>query len=180
MNALLLRTRRLLAPGLLLALASCNEGAPLEPAAAPSLSTSGTTAPLECPVEVTKSVSKTIDLLGGTLELDGHRLSIPLNAVLLPTQFTLTVPASNYMEIKVTAGNQEHFDFRAPVSLTIDYSRCTRSNINKSALRIYYWDSATKVFLQDMGGTDDKAGRKVTTTTDHLSDYVIGQNQTVN
>lgn len=129
---------------------------------------------LECPVDVTRSVSATIGIDGGVLSLDGHEVAIPVGAVLLPTEFTLTVPASNYVEIDVRAAGQEHFDFLEPVALTISYSRCTRSNIDKKTLRVFYIDSASNAILEDLGGTDDKTARSVTTSTDHLSDYALG------
>lgn len=129
---------------------------------------------LECPVDVTRSVSATIGLDGGVLSLDGHHLAIPVGAVLVPTEFTLTVPASNYVEIDVRAAGQEHFDFNEPVALTISYSRCNRTNIDGKALRVFYIDSASKAILEDLGGSDDKTVRAVTTSTDHLSDYALG------
>lgn len=143
------------------------EGAALAASSGPS--------PLECPVSTTSSKTALISLLGGTIELDGHRVVIPAEAVLQPTEFTLTVPASNYVEVDIKAAGQEHYEFRKPVSLTLSYARCTRTNIDKEALRIYYIDSQTKALIDDMGGTDDKAARSVTTGTDHFSGYVIGQ-----
>lgn len=157
-------------------LASCADGAgTLTAPEAASLATSTGPSPLECPTSVTRTTRATIGLMGGVLELDGHRVVIPADAVLLPTEFTLTVPAGNYVEIDVKAAGEEHFQFRKPVSLTLSYARCTRTNIDKEALRIYYVDSQTKAILEDMGGTDDKTNRTVTTGTDHLSGYVIAQ-----
>lgn len=160
-------------------LASCADGAgTLTAPEAASLATSTGPTPLECPTAVTRSTTGTIGLLGGVLELDGHRVVIPADAVLVPTEFTLTVPAGNYVKIDVKAAGEEHFQFRKPVSLTLSYARCTRTNIDRETLRIYYVDSQTNAFLEDMGGTDDKAGRKVSTGTDHFSGYLIGQGRT--
>lgn len=168
--------RLALIPAAALSLAACSDAlapAPAPVATEPGLSLASAPSILECPIDTTRSVSATIGLLGGTLELDGHRLVIPLNAVLLPTEFTLTVPASNYMEVRVTAAGQEHFEFLQPVSLTLSYGRCSRSNIEKENLRIFHIDGNNAI-LEDMGGTDDKAARTVTTSSDHLSDYAIG------
>ena len=129
---------------------------------------------LECPVDRTVSASALVGPLGGVVSVGGHQLIIPPLAVLLPTEFTVTVPASNYLRVDVTAGNGQHYQFQKPVSLTLSYARCTRSDIGKANLRIFYVDDAN-VILQDMGGTDDKAARTVTTGTDHLSGYVIGE-----
>lgn len=155
-----------------LLLGACADGEVLSPSN-PSLSSSTGPTLLECPVDTSTSVTATIDLLGGTLELDGHRVTIPANAVLLPTEFTLTVPASNYLKVSVTAAGEEHFEFLEPVSLTLSYERCSRSNIDKADLTVWYV-SSSDVLLENMGGTDDKVAREVTTTTDHLSDYALG------
>lgn len=168
--------RTLMAPVLLALAVACADIQPTAPLHSdqPALSTTSGAILLECPVDTTRSVTATIDLLGGTLELDGHRVEIPVNAVLLPTEFTLTVPASNYMKIRVRAGDAESYEFAEPVTLTVSYERCTRSNIDKEELRIYHVDSEGNAILQDMGGTDDKELRRVVTGTDHLSDYAIG------
>ncbi|MBW3655497.1 MAG: hypothetical protein KY444_05280 [Gemmatimonadetes bacterium] len=157
---------------------SCADGSagPLTGPEGASLASSSGPSALECPVSTTRRTTATIGLLGGALELDGHRVVIPANAVLTPTEFTLTVPASNYVEIDIKAAGEEHYQFRKPVSLTLSYARCTRTNIDKENLRIFYIDdSRSKALVEDMGGTDDKAARTVTTGTDHFSGYVIGQ-----
>jgi hypothetical protein len=159
------------------AAASCADGGLTAPEAA-SLATSTGPSPLECPVSTTTSTRATIGLTGGVIELAGHRVVIPAEAVLLPTEFTLTVPASNYVEVDIKAAGQEHFEFRKPVSLTLSYQRCTRTNIDRENLRIYYIDSRTKAIIDDMGGTDDKVARTVTTGTGHFSGYLIGQGRT--
>lgn len=130
---------------------------------------------VECPTDIARSASRTLGLLGGTLEVDGTRITIPAFAVLLPTEFTLTLPASNYMEVDIRAGGAEHFTFEAPVSVAIDYSRCTRSNIDKAALSVWHIDTQTKALLENMGGVDDKQARTVTFQTDHLSGFSIAQ-----
>jgi len=156
---------------------SCADGSagPLTGPEGASLAASTGPTALECPVSTTTSKTALIGLLGGVIELNGHRVVIPADAVLMPTEFTLTVPASNYVEVDIKAAGQAHYQFRRPVSLTLSYARCTRTNIDKEALRIYYIDSQSKALIDDMGGTDDKAARTVTTGTDHFSGYVIGQ-----
>lgn len=132
---------------------------------------------VECPAEVTRTASATIGTPGGTLELDGHRLHVPRGAVRGPTKFDLTVPASNYMEVEVHANGQQHFNFQTPATLTVDYSRCTRSNVDGELLRIFVVDETTGEILEDLGGVDDKVARTVTTVTPHLSGYSIGANR---
>lgn len=132
---------------------------------------SSTPTPVECPTAVTQSVSGLIGPLGGVLSVGGSSVTIPLGAVLLPKTFTLTIPSSQYMEIEVTAADVEHYVFQKPVTMTIDYSRCTRNDIEHAPLTIWYWDGST--LIDDMGGTDDKVARTVTFGTPHLSGYVI-------
>lgn len=132
---------------------------------------------LECPTDQTLTSNALVGPLGGVVSVGGHQLVIPPLAVLLPTQFNVTVPASNYMRVDVTAGNGQHYQFHKPVSLKISYARCSRSNIDKENLRIFYVDD-NNVILEDMGGTDDKTARTVTIGTDHLSGYIIGQGRT--
>jgi hypothetical protein len=146
---------------------------PLAPSPEPVLSGTFGATLVECPTDVERSATGIIGPLGGALELDGHSLILPAAAVLLPTEFQLTVPAGNYMQIAVTGNDQEHFEFLAPVSLTIDYSRCTRSNIDKEPLVVYHIEGSSKQLLKNMGGADDKVARRVTIGTDHLSDYAV-------
>ena len=160
----------------MLSFASCSDGQAegiTAPATALSAAGTGPTL-LECPAETSTSTSSLIGPLGGVVSVGGHQLVIPPLAVLVPTQFTVTVPASQYMRVDITAGNGQHYQFQKPVSITLSYARCTRSDINKETLRIFYVDD-NNVILQDMGGTDNKAARTVTTGTDHLSGYLIGE-----
>ena len=161
------------------AVAGCADaGDSLAPAAEPSSALHGSSSTqsglVECPVYFSRSTSATIGPLGGTLELDGSSITLPVGAVLTSTLFTLTIPASNYMEIGITAGLLEHFDFLKPVSVTISYSRCTRGNIDKRTLTVWHIDPVTKSLLENMNGSDDKSSRTVAFGTGHLSGYSIG------
>ena len=144
---------------------------PLAPADA-DLAFTGSTL-VECPVAVTESTSATVGALGGTVSLNGHSITLPAGAVLLPTEITLTVPASNYMEIEIHANDLESFDFEAPVSITLSYDRCTRSNLDNRQLTAWQIDPATKALLEHMGGVDDKNTRAVTFQSGHLSGFAI-------
>jgi hypothetical protein len=157
--------------------ASCSSDAgPLEPAAAGAeISATSGTSLLVCPTNVTQSTTGIVGLLGGTLELDGTSISIPAGAVSAPTLFTLTLPASQYMEVKITAAGFEQFRFDEIATITISYDRCNRTNINRSSLSAWYIDSGTKALLEYMGGFDDKLARTVTFGTDHLSGYSIAE-----
>lgn len=156
------------------AVAACADSGgelPLEPAAAELASTSSTL--LECPTNETLSVTDTLGLLGGTVTLDGHAITLPYGAVAFPTELTLTAPAGQYVELDIRANDLESFEFQEPVSIRISYDRCTRNNTADDLLTAWYIDSATKALLEDMGGTDDKEARNVTFSTDHLSAFAI-------
>ena len=157
-----------------LAGAGCTERTATEPELAAQFSSTGATL-IECPSNTTKSVQGELGPLGGTLSLDGSSITLPAGAVLVPTTLTLTLPASNYMELHITANGGQHFQFEAPVTIAINYSRCTRSNINKNKLSAWYIDATTKALLQYMGGDDSKSTRTVTFGTDHLSAYSIAE-----
>jgi hypothetical protein len=77
------------------------------------------------------------------------------------------------MKVDVTAAGVEHFLFDAPVSVTVDYARCPAGRTAGRDLSVWYVAPITNTPLQNMGGTNDPAARKITFTTDHLSSYVI-------
>lgn len=101
------------------------------------------------------------------------RVVIPADAVLAPTAFTLSVPSSKYVEIEVTAGGSEHFVFALPVTVTLDYGRCSRSDLDKASLSAWNIDPATKSLLEAMVSVDDKVTRTVTFSTIHFSGYAV-------
>jgi len=78
------------------------------------------------------------------------------------------------MEISVQAGDFLSFLFNQPVSITIDYSRCNRTDIDNLALTVWHIDPVTNQLLENMGGVDDKTQRTITFTTSHLSTYAVG------
>ncbi len=159
-------------------LCACADHSPVEPlAASPAAAFSSATAPtlVSCPSSETRSVSRVVGVLGGSLELDGTRVRVPLGAVLLPTRITLTLPASQYMEIDLTANTLEHFEFPLPVHVTIDYSRCPTNSISDAPLSAWYINPLTHLLLEHMGGVDDRANRTVRFSTIHFSGFSIAQ-----
>lgn len=128
---------------------------------------------IECPTSATTSATALITPLGGVVSTGGTTVSIPAGAVLAPTTITVTVPASNLMEIDVSAAGVDHFVFQQPITVTLSYARCTRNDIDKSPLSVWYIDSVTKAAISAMGGVDDKIARTVTFITGHLSGYAI-------
>jgi hypothetical protein len=130
---------------------------------------------LVCPTNDTHSATETIGPSGGTIATSGARLTLPAGAVSQPTTFTLTVPASKYLEIGVEANGAEHFQFERPVTVEVKYSRCAPGSTDSAELSVWYIDPITKLLLENMGATDDKGTRTVTFETGHLSGYAIAQ-----
>ncbi|MBW3552997.1 MAG: hypothetical protein KY466_05790 [Gemmatimonadetes bacterium] len=161
----------------LLLLAGCSDTdaatEPLQPEAV-SLASSGPVL-IECPVATDTATTGMIDATGGAVLLNRHALRLPLLAVSSPTPFELRAPVSNYMELSVRGDQKDSFSFNKPVSITIDYSRCTRTNIDHGDLTVWQIDPVTKALLEPMGGVDDKVARTVTFETDHLSTYSLAR-----
>jgi hypothetical protein len=107
------------------------------------------------------------------VRLGATTVQIPVGALSLPTLITITVPASQYMEIDVQANDLTSFLFRKPVTVTIDYSRCSRTDIDTTPLTVWHINTQTHELLENMGGSDDKALRRITFSTEHLSGYAI-------
>lgn len=140
---------------------------------APDAALLGSASLVECPTSTTSSATALITPLGGSVSAGGTTIAVPAGAVLVPTTITVTVPASNYMEVDISVPGVEHFEFLVPVTVTLSYARCTRSDIDKSPLTAWHIDGTTKALLEHMGGTDDKVARAVTFPTGHLSGYAL-------
>lgn len=157
-------------------LAACAEPGPTQIEEKVELSSASSGPVLvECPTDVTRSVTRSIGSLGGSIELDGHRLNVPLGALLLPVEFTMTAPASRFVEVHITANGEHGFEFLETAGITISYARCTRNNISGGGLVAYKVDPTTKALLKHMGGSNDTGLRSVTFATDSLSAYAIAQ-----
>lgn len=128
---------------------------------------------VECLTDTTLSATRTIGLLGGTISAGGTTIKIPAGSVLVPTQFELVVPASKYMEIAVHGGGLTHFEFLAPVQVSIDISRCPASVRESGSLSAFYIDEHSKTLLAPMGGVLDALTGTLTFATDHFSGYAI-------
>jgi hypothetical protein len=162
---------------LLAALVGCpgDSGTPTGPSKdpGPTKSVSAAAATLiACPASTTVTSSQLIGPLGGVLAAGGIRVVVPVNAVLAPTAFTLTVPASNYLEIDVKAGGAEHFLFERPVLVAIDYGRCGLPRFH-SALTAWQIDPASKALLEPMPTLDTGLTNTVIFTTIHFSGYAV-------
>jgi hypothetical protein len=169
--------RRFLSVALAAAVTACSE--PTSPGPSPQalIFPDAKSGLIQCPTDVSQTASALLGALGGELSVGGHRIIVPPDALPLVgvSLVTLTAPASKYVEIEVSVNGLPHFQFAQPLTLVIDYSRCSRSNIDRDPLRVWYIDPVTHAFIEDMGGVDDKIARTVTFTTDHFSGYAVAQ-----
>jgi hypothetical protein len=130
---------------------------------------------IECPTTQTSTASGFINVLGGTIASAGTSISLPAGSVLGATLLRVTVPASTYMEVEVTANDLLTFLFVKPVTITIDYSRCPTSVTQGKTLTVWHINTQTKLLIENMNGVNDPVQRKITFTTGHLSGYAIAQ-----
>jgi hypothetical protein len=130
---------------------------------------------IECPTAQTSANSGSIGVLGGTIAAAGTSITLPAGAVLVGTLIKVTVPASTYMEVDVTANDLLTFLFLKPVTITIDYSRCPASVTAGKTLTVWHINTQTKLLIENMGGVNDPVQRKISFTTTHLSGYAIAQ-----
>jgi hypothetical protein len=164
---------RLATLAVLLLAISCGEGRATAPKTLSSRNENSGPSLVECPTNESTTAQALVGLLGGTVQIGATSISIPSGALIAPTLISVTVPASNYMEIDVSAVGFTSFLFQKPVSVTIDYSRCNRSDIDQQPLHVWHINPLTKELLEDMGGSDDKTARRITFTTGHLSGYAV-------
>jgi len=152
---------------LLLAGATCGDqhATTVQTPASPSL--------LRCPTTQTQTTTALVSTLGGVVSVGATSVQIPAGALTVATSITLTIPASQYMEIEVKANDLTSFLFQQSVSITIDYSRCSASEANKAPLSVWHIDTQTKALLENMGGTDSKTSHTITFSTGHLSGYAV-------
>lgn len=140
---------------------------------APSDSRSASQAQLlVCPSTESYTASATIGRDGGSLTAGGMTISLPAKAVNRPTLFTMTVPASQYVEVEIVAESDAHFNFDKRVSITMDYSRCN-DDLSERPLSAWHIDTKSKALLKQMHGRTDRRDARVTFGTDHLSGYAL-------
>jgi hypothetical protein len=128
---------------------------------------------VECPTNTASTATGLITSLGGVVSAGGTSIIVPAGAVLDPTTVTVTVPASNYMEVDISVAGVDHYLFQLPVTVTVSYARCSRANIDRSFLSAWYIDTDTHALLEQMPSSDNKLTRTVTFTTGHLSGYAL-------
>jgi hypothetical protein len=140
---------------------------------APQLSEFSTPSLLSCPSAQTRATrGRVLPVSGGVVRLDGNAVSIPAAALLGAAEIEIEVPASAHMLVELRTNDQEHWQFLAPLTVTIDYSRCPIGLLD-GPVTVYHVDPATGALLEPMGGVDDRLTRTITFVTDHFSGYAI-------
>lgn len=126
------------------------------------------------------SATKVIGLAGGTVQLFGHSIHVPVGAVSEPTIFTIRLVPNGYVEVDLTAlgGVGGLIDvggagFALPVKLTLTYSRATNVS-NPAQLLILRklgpgYDGAYEVLPSSVNTTT----KTVEAELDHFSSYVM-------
>lgn len=127
---------------------------------------------LVCPSTQTFTASAIIGREGGSLSVGGATMTLPQRAVHRPTLFTMTVPASQYVEVDIVAEDRPHFNFEKRVSITLDYSRCG-ADADEKPLTAWHIDPSSKRLIEQMPGRKDRRSNNVTFGTDHLSGYAL-------
>lgn len=170
--------RRFVAVALAAALTACSEPttAPSSDAAAPSLNETPTSASLlRCQWTFFDITWGFIGPLGGLLSLDGHSITVPPLSLDRAAFITLRTPASRLIEVEARVNGLDHFQFAQPITVTLDYSRCRPWELGPEPVTVWQIDPDTKAFIQDMGGVDDRANKRISFTTDHFSGYAVAQ-----
>ena len=127
---------------------------------------------LVCPSTESFTASAVIGREGGSLSAGGATITLPHKAVSRPTLFTLTVPASPYVEVEIVAEGKPHFNFDKRVLITLDYSRCGE-DVDQKSLSAWHIDTRSKALLDEMPGRKGLHDRNISFGTDHLSGYAL-------
>jgi hypothetical protein len=132
---------------------------------------------IPCPVNASTSASGVLGPLGGAVTAlpTATAILLPAGALLTPTTFDVTVPASQFVIVDIKADGADHFTFALPVTIVLDYSRCTRSDILGADLGVYVYEPATGELGEKMVSVDNKLLRQITFATNHLTSYVVAE-----
>ena len=164
----------LLCGAIVIMLANCSADAPTSAASAPTFSFSRVGAKhdlLACAGGDDDATVRTIiGPKGGRIALGKFVMIVPKGAVLDTTTFVLKVPESKVLKVKIRARGEQHFTFEKPVTITLDYSRCTNTPSDPTG---WYVDEDTDGELEQMPGFNDAAAQTFTLQTGHLSGYAL-------
>jgi hypothetical protein len=163
---------------LALLLGACSDQPPTSPRLAPSLSVGSESAHQAhiavCPTTESHRTEGVLGPRGGSLHVAGHRLTVPPDVLTEATSFTLYAPAGQEVRLELSAQGAEHYQFAAPVVVTISYDRCRRQRPSASIASAWYIDDSGETLrVEPMRGKDDRKRKAVTFPTTHFSTYVV-------
>ena len=125
------------------------------------------------------SLSRIIGLLGGTISVANHSVTVPFGAVTLPTLFTLTYAGNGYVEVDATATITDllgrildvgGLGFKKPVTMTLSYARATNVT-DPSRLKIVRLNPNGQ--HEVMPSTVNTWKKTVSAQLDHFSRYAL-------
>ena len=155
--------------------AGCDADLPVSPAAAAGFDLSPP-APQSrlrltvCPTRTTQSVSARIGPAGGSLELAGHRITVPAGALSGAANFTLTAPAGRYVAVLVTAEASQPVQVRGEAAVTISYERCKRQNLTPSSAAAWLAETGSRTTITSLDADGDADDMTLTFMVDLTQD----------
>lgn len=151
---------------------ACGEPSLLAVEEAPSAFSVSASDLVSCAVAESQSASAVIGPRGGRITVGANSILVPAGAVRRPTEITMTVPASEHLEVDLRAAGHEHFEFNRPVVVTVSYGHCPEIEVGGRA-DIWHVDPDTKALLEPMPTRINERARSVTFFTDHFSFFAM-------
>lgn len=183
MKHVLLRTSLLSLLGVSLLVAGCERSDLPGEAVVPQFAKSGPSslhkapgrhAPAEVP-----TAAAVIGPDGGSIELGGHRLTVPAGAVARPTRFSLQLLESGYVEVDLRASQRSKSGaevsvgkqgFPTPVILELSYQHV--EGVDRPDALVVAWVKPDGS-LQPLRSTHDASARSIRAPLDHFSRFVL-------
>ena len=161
---------KLLALVLGLAVLSCGEHTPVEPAFSPQFSLEASKLDQLAryrsgPLQVTIGLAlKTIGPQGGRIALGGFEVIVPPGAVEKATRFTIRLPVDPHASEFVRAQFGPHQSFAVPVTLRLPWRGTTAEN---TEARVLWWNGTA----WEAYPTTATADGRIETQTSHFSEF---------
>jgi hypothetical protein len=158
-----------------LALTACQDSGPVAPSdvQASRTETINGVRLLTAPqgLQLAGTTTKTIGLLGGTIEMDGGRLSVPLGALLLPRQITMTGMMEGHYQYHF---GPDGLQFLLPATLTIAADPA-QLGIPPEQLAVAVASDQGNDW-QVLGGVYNPVTHTISVQVHHFSQYALCQN----
>lgn len=122
-------------------------------------------------LQLAGTTSKTIGLLGGAIEMDGGRLSVPLGALLLPTQITMTGMIEGHVQYRF---GPDGLQFLLPATLTIAVDPAQLGIPPESLAVAVASDEGND--WQVVGGVYDPPTHTISVPVHHFTQFALCQN----